>query len=63
MRGTNTVVVGAVPAEEAQHIMQSLQNYCSYSLQGYFMEGIFMTRRFMVVSIFFFFLGNLIKRL
>lgn len=26
------VVVGAVPAEEAQHIMQFLQNYCSYSL-------------------------------
>lgn len=59
MRGTDTVavvVVGSVPAEEAQHIMQFLQNYCPYSLQGYFMEGTFMTRRFMVVSIFFFFL-------
>lgn len=61
MRGTDTVavvVVGAVPAEEAQHIMQFLRNYCPYSLQVYFMEGTFMRRRFMVVSIFFFIFGK-----
>lgn len=68
MRGSNTVavvivvvvLVGAVPADWAQHIMQFLQNYYSHSLQGYFMVGAFMASPFIAVSIF---LGNLINRL